>query len=65
MRVCRNAFWVITSVSVSRRYRLCRRRGRRRKDEEEPRNGTEKLSMMATGATHTTDAAEQPHTDAV
>lgn len=57
---------VCNCVYVSRRSSLCRRRGRRGKAEEEPRNGTEKLSMMDSGVTHThltSDAAE--HTDAV
>ncbi|XP_058473946.1 probetacellulin isoform X2 [Solea solea] len=48
-----------------RRYRLCWRKGRRR---EEPRNGSEKLSMMDTRATHTVptpDTTEPPHTHAV
>ncbi|XP_028274481.1 probetacellulin [Parambassis ranga] len=49
-----------------RRCRMCRQRRRRR--DEEPRNGTEKLSMMDTSATHTTstsDSAEPPHTNSV
>ncbi|XP_071322432.1 probetacellulin [Trachinotus anak] len=57
---------VFICICSHRRYRLCWRRGRRR---EEPRNGTEKLSMMDTRATHTTlttqDSTEPPHTNAV
>ncbi|CAJ1070763.1 probetacellulin isoform X1 [Xyrichtys novacula] len=46
-----------------RRCRLCWRRRRRR---EEPINGTEKHSMMDTGAAHTTlDATEAPQTNTV
>lgn len=48
-----------------RKLRFCWRRGRRR---EEPRNGTEKLSMMDTSATHTAltlDSTETPHTPSV
>lgn len=48
-----------------RRCRLCRRRGRQR---EEPRNGTEKLSMMDASTAHTTltpDPAEPLHTNSV
>ncbi|XP_023120400.1 probetacellulin isoform X2 [Amphiprion ocellaris] len=56
---------VFICICSHRRCRLCRRRGRRR---EEPRNGTEKLSMMDTGATHTTltpDSTEPLHTNSV
>ncbi|XP_047425025.1 probetacellulin [Mugil cephalus] len=56
---------VFVCICSHRRCRLCRRRGRRR---EEPRNGTEKLRMMDTGAAHaasTPDAAEAPHTNSV
>ncbi|GLD55478.1 probetacellulin-like protein [Lates japonicus] len=56
---------VFICICSHRRYRLCRRRGRQR---EEPRNGTEKLSMMDTRATHATltpDSTEPPHTNAV
>ncbi|XP_040014168.1 probetacellulin [Xiphias gladius] len=56
---------VFICICSHRRYRLCRRRGRRR---EEPRNGTEKLSMMDTGATHTTlmpDSTEPTRTNTV
>lgn len=52
-------------ISVSRRCRLCWRRRRRR---EEPRNGTEKLSMMDASTTHTAlpeDSMEPHNTDAV
>ncbi|XP_078127851.1 probetacellulin isoform X5 [Sander vitreus] len=52
-------------IGGSRRCRLCWRRGRRR---EEPRNRTEKLSMMDTSTTHTTlmvDSTEPPHTNTV
>ncbi|XP_059213243.1 probetacellulin [Centropristis striata] len=51
-------------ICSHRRYRPpCWRRSRRR---EEPRNGTEKLSMMDTSAAHTTimaDSTEPPHTN--
>ncbi|XP_029301309.1 probetacellulin isoform X2 [Cottoperca gobio] len=53
---------VFICICSHRRCRLCWRRGRRR---EEPRNGTEKLSMMDTSATHATLKAEPPHTNAV
>ncbi|XP_053196146.1 probetacellulin isoform X3 [Scomber japonicus] len=56
---------VFICICSHRRCRLWRRRGRRR---EEPPNGTEKLSMMDTRATHTTitpDLTEPPHTNAV
>ncbi|XP_070707012.1 probetacellulin isoform X1 [Pempheris klunzingeri] len=56
---------IFICICSHRRCRLCWRRGRRR---EEPRNGTEKLSMMDTSATRTTstaDSTELPHTDAV
>ncbi|XP_068562856.1 probetacellulin isoform X1 [Cebidichthys violaceus] len=49
-------------------HRRCRLYWRRRRRREEPRNGTEKLRMMDTGATHTTltaDSAEPPHTNTV
>ncbi|XP_032396352.1 probetacellulin isoform X2 [Etheostoma spectabile] len=51
--------------SCSRRCRLGWQRERRR---EEPRNETEKLSMMDTSGTHTTltvDSTELPHTNTV
>ncbi|XP_008291982.1 probetacellulin [Stegastes partitus] len=57
---------VVICICSHRRCRLCRRRGRRRR--EEPRNGTEKLSMMDTGATHTVltpDSTEPLHTNSV
>ncbi|XP_026212285.1 probetacellulin [Anabas testudineus] len=56
---------VFICICSHRRHRLCGRRGRRR---EEPRNGTEKLSMMNTNATHTTltpESTELLHTNAV
>ncbi|KAM9840956.1 probetacellulin [Aulostomus maculatus] len=56
---------VFLFICSHRRFSTCRQRGRRR---EEPRNGTEKLSMMDTSATHASvmaDSAEQPHTNAV
>lgn len=56
---------VFICICSHRRYRLCWRRRRRR---EEPRNGTEKLSMMDTSATQTRlteDSTEPPHTNAV
>ncbi|KAF3701919.1 Probetacellulin Betacellulin [Channa argus] len=54
---------VFICICSQRRYRPCWRRGRRR---EEPI--TEKLSMMATSAVHTTlapDSTEPPNTHAV
>ncbi|XP_041816413.1 probetacellulin isoform X2 [Chelmon rostratus] len=57
---------VFICICSHRRCRLCWRRRRRRR--EEPRNGTEKLSMMDTGATQTPlteDSTEPPHTNAV
>ncbi|XP_037609291.1 probetacellulin isoform X2 [Sebastes umbrosus] len=56
---------VFICICSRRSCRLCWRRRRRR---EEPRNGTEKLSMMDTSATHTTlmaDSTEPPHTNTV
>ncbi|XP_056146864.1 probetacellulin isoform X3 [Lampris incognitus] len=56
---------VFICICSHRRYRLCRRRGRRR---EEPRNGTEKLNMIDTSGAHralTPDSTETPHTNAV
>ncbi|XP_045923431.1 probetacellulin isoform X1 [Micropterus dolomieu] len=56
---------VFICICSHRRCRSCWQRRRRR---EEPRNGTEKLSMMDTSATHTplkADSTEQPHTNAV
>uniref|UniRef100_UPI0037E96F38 probetacellulin isoform X2 n=1 Tax=Semicossyphus pulcher TaxID=241346 RepID=UPI0037E96F38 len=54
---------LIVFICFCSRCRLCWRRRRRR---EEPRNGTEKLSMMDTGAAHTTlDSTEPPQTDGV
>ncbi|XP_078127847.1 probetacellulin isoform X1 [Sander vitreus] len=56
---------VFICICSHRRCRLCWRRGRRR---EEPRNRTEKLSMMDTSTTHTTlmvDSTEPPHTNTV
>ncbi|XP_071400501.1 probetacellulin [Centroberyx affinis] len=56
---------VFICICSHRRCRLCRQRGRRR---EEPRNETEKLSMIDTSATHRTltpDSTEPPHTHAV
>ncbi|XP_070845494.1 probetacellulin isoform X2 [Chaetodon trifascialis] len=58
-------FIVFICICSHRRYRLCWRRRRRR---EEPRNGTEKLSMMDTSAAQTRlteDSAEPPRTNAV
>ncbi|XP_013861948.1 probetacellulin [Austrofundulus limnaeus] len=60
---------VLTALVMSiciyshRRYRRCCQ-----KQREEPRNGTEKLSMMDTRAVHTTsaeDSAELTHTNSV
>lgn len=51
---------VLICICSHRRYRLCRRRGRRR---EEPRNGTEKLSMMDTSTA--LQPTEPPRTDDV
>ncbi|XP_042252048.1 probetacellulin isoform X1 [Thunnus albacares] len=54
---------VFICICSHRRCRLWRRRGRRR---EEPRNGTEKLSMMdKTRTTITPDSTEPPHTNTV
>ncbi|XP_063745656.1 probetacellulin isoform X2 [Eleginops maclovinus] len=55
---------VFICICSHRRCRLCWRRRRRR---EEPRNGSEKLSMMDTSGTHTTLASnsEPTHTNAV
>ncbi|KAK2819293.1 hypothetical protein Q5P01_024854 [Channa striata] len=53
---------VFICICSHRRYRPCRRRGRRR---EEPINGTEKLSMVVTSAAHTTltpESTEPPNT---
>ncbi|XP_035464933.2 probetacellulin isoform X2 [Scophthalmus maximus] len=55
---------IFIGICSQRSYRLCRRRGRRR---EEPRNGSEKLSMMDTGAMHTIltpDSIEPPQPNA-
>ncbi|XP_037548277.1 probetacellulin [Nematolebias whitei] len=59
------ALVVFICICSHRRYRRCWQRTRQR---EEPRNGTEKLSMMNSSATHTTsmeDPAEQTHTNSV
>ncbi|XP_073334536.1 probetacellulin [Pagrus major] len=56
---------VFICICSHRRCRLCWRRRRRR---EEPRNGTEKLSMMDTSTTHaalTEDSTEPHNTHAV
>ncbi|XP_035039971.2 probetacellulin isoform X1 [Hippoglossus stenolepis] len=56
---------VFICICSHRSSRLCRWRGRRR---EEPRNGSEKLSMMDTRATHTiptADSTEPPETNTV
>ncbi|XP_029922034.1 probetacellulin [Myripristis murdjan] len=56
---------VFICICSHRRYRLCRQRGRRR---EEPRNGTEKLSMINTSTSHATsipDSTETPHSNDV
>lgn len=53
-------------VILSRRYRPCRTQGRR--TDGEPRNGTEKVSMMDARAAHVTlipDSPEPPHADVV
>ncbi|XP_029024022.1 probetacellulin [Betta splendens] len=56
---------VLICVCSHRRCRLCRTRGRRR--DGEPRNGTEKVSMMDAGAAHALnpDSSEPAHADAV
>lgn len=56
---------VFICICSHRRCRLCWRRGRRR---EEPRNGTDRLNMIDTSATHTTltlDSTEPLHTNSV